>query len=152
MEFVPFQNSNPPGVVEIAAAFAYISLCVTFVSAIGNWGKASVIAVCIGFIVMIGSVTTLVVFSSDGGAEEWKADQASKLSSHYGVEITVENLDELEYPLEITEDTDYLGTTPIQTGENLSDFNNVTLAVKDNKVYLFTQVDAEYVELEPVSK
>lgn len=82
----------------------------------------------------------------------WLEDQASELTDYYGFEITANNLRDLEYPYEANYELDYLGTTAIQTGEARGDFDNVTLVVDTGRVYLYTQVDSDYVELEPVSK
>lgn len=74
---------------------------------------------------------------------------AEQVEEFYGIQVTPGNLRELEYPLNMLgDDLEYGGTSLVRTGDNMGEFMNVTLATEDGKVFLLTQVGAEYEELE----
>jgi hypothetical protein len=112
----------------------------------------------IGGIATFVSLATYGIISNIDASVSRAAAQEKTLESfkeYYGVTLDEKDLAALGYPglstfLNPPEELTYYNTAPIQTGESREDFEQLTLAGEDGKIYLYRQVGATYEELEPV--
>lgn len=77
-------------------------------------------------------------------------EAATNLSETYGIEVTEQNIKEMNYPTEEQSERRYFGTTTVKTGPAVTDFITIRLAYDDGKVYLLKQVGEDYEGLKPV--
>lgn len=86
----------------------------------------------VGFLMLSGTVLALMHSpSSPTNLEaEWRVDVAEQLSEHYGTAVTVENVEDLEYPEAAPEGRVAYGTTTLGTGREIA------LVLNDGRAYL----------------
>lgn len=86
----------------------------------------------------------------DAREDAYLRDAAAGLSETYGIEVTEQNIKEMDYPTDEQNERRYFGTTAVKTGPEVNDFITARLAYDNGKVYLLKQVGEDYEELEPV--
>lgn len=159
MDYTPFQSTDVFTVVMSAlfgAAIACLmpAMALTFVGG-EKARKISPILFIIGFplaFVAIG-LTVYGIFANltpDARKDAYLRDAATGLSETYGIEVTEQNIKEMDYPTGEQDERRYFGTSAVKTGPAVNDFITARLAYDDGKVYLLKQVGEDYEELAPV--
>lgn len=157
MDYTPFQSTGVLTVVMFVLLGATLvclmpAMALTFYG--GETRKTSRILFTIGFslaLVAIG-LTVYSIFANltpDARQHAYFRDAATGLSETYGIEVTEQNIKEMDYPTGEQDERRYFGTSAVKTGPAVNDFITARLAYDDGKVYLLKQVGENYEELTP---
>lgn len=161
MDYTSFQSvdalSFTLGAAFIAAAASLITSVLISVGSkkTGKVKIASSVLLVIGVLLALTTVSLTVYASVSGSTpaareDTYFRDAATGLSETYGVEVTEQNIKEMDYPTDEQNERRYFGTTAVKTGPAVNDFITARLAYDDGKVYLLKQVGEDYEELKPV--
>lgn len=161
MDYTPLQNADAFS-FAVGATFivAVASLITSVLISVGSEKTdkvkvASNVLFAVGVLLALATVA-LAVYSSVSGStpaareDAYLRDAAAGLSETYGIEVTEQNIKEMDYPTDEQNERRYFGTTAVKTGPNVNDFITARLAYDNGKVYLLKQVGEDYEELEPV--
>jgi hypothetical protein len=159
MDYAPFQSTNVfTAVMSVLIIATFICLMPALVlSFVGSKRvqKISSILFLIGIPLALLAIGLMVYglfanLTPDARKDAYLRDAATSLSETYGIEVTEQNIKEMDYPTDEQNERRYFGTTAVKTGPAVNDFITARLAYDDGKVYLLKQVGEDYEELEPV--
>ncbi len=159
MDYAPFQSTNVfTAVMSVLIIATFICLMPALVlSFVGSKRvqKISSILFLIGIPLALLAIGLMVYglfanLTPDARKDAYLRDAATSLSETYGIEVTEQNIKEMDYPTDEQNERRYFGTTAVKTGPAVNDFITARLAYDGGKVYLLKQVGEDYEELEPV--
>lgn len=160
MSYTPFQQMSTLNIMTLVCVVAAIvCMSVSLASYLLSGEKTKKVGNIAFFIGIPLAVAAfgLVIFAGvtgstpDARKDAYLRDAATGLSETYGIEVTEQNIKEMEYPTGEQDERRYFGTAAVKTGPEVNDFITARLAYDNGKVYLLKQVGEEdYEELEPV--
>jgi len=159
MNYTPFQ---PTDVFSVVLSVLFITTLICGLPALGlsfsgdkKTQKISSVLLLVSLPLILFAIGLFVygIFANltpDARKGAYLRDAATSLSETYGIEVTEQNIKEMNYPTGEQDERRYFGTTAVKTGPAVNDFITARLAYDDGKVYLLKQVGEDYEELEPV--